>query len=109
MTRGARLACAVELERTLDHDDLLGRRGGVFPGTVTLFVAASCRIPPNGSPIGPMSLEVSCMIDGAACDCACVRPGRGHSPLAPLLRGDLAWLVAALGALKRYVEGRDNR
>jgi hypothetical protein len=60
--------------RPLDHDDLPGRLGGVFHGTVMeylagreLFVAEAWWIPPDGDPIGPMALEVSCMICGAAC------------------------------------------
>ena len=62
MTTRRPLGVWCRIGATLDHDDLLGRRSGVFHGTVTLFVAAARLIPPNGNPIGPMSLEVSCVI-----------------------------------------------
>jgi uncharacterized protein YndB with AHSA1/START domain len=65
---------AVEWEPTTDRDDMLGRLGGIFHGTVMeylpgreLFVADAWWIPPDDEPIGPMSLEVSCMMDGPAC------------------------------------------
>jgi len=48
-------------------DDLLGRLGGVFHGSVmdfkagrTLFVADAYFLPPDAEPIGPMALEVTC-------------------------------------------------
>src|SRR5690349_12172838 len=48
-------------------DDLLGRLGGVFRGTVIqcesehgFFVADAFWLPPDGDPIGPMALEVTC-------------------------------------------------
>lgn len=48
-------------------DDLLGRLGGVFHGTVMqfepehgFFVADAFWLPPDGDPIGPMALEVTC-------------------------------------------------
>src|SRR6476661_5965060 len=53
---------------------VLGRLGGVFCGRVMeyrpgreLFVADAWWLPPDGDPIGPMSLEVSCRMDGPAC------------------------------------------
>ena len=49
------------------RDELLGRLGGVFRGTVMqieagrgFFVADAFWLPPDGDPIGPMALEVSC-------------------------------------------------
>lgn len=57
----------VEWEATPDRDDLLGRLGGVFRGTVVqyhaghgFFVADAYWLPPDGDPIGPMAFEVSC-------------------------------------------------
>src|SRR3954465_5525283 len=49
------------------RDEVLGRLGGVFRGTVMqiepgrgFFVADAFWLPPDGDPIGPMALEVSC-------------------------------------------------
>ncbi|MGH7995079.1 MAG: SRPBCC family protein [Opitutaceae bacterium] len=60
-------AYAVEWAPTEFRDDLLGRLGGVFHGTViqfqagrSFFVADAYWLPPDGEPIGPMALEVSC-------------------------------------------------
>jgi uncharacterized protein YndB with AHSA1/START domain len=65
---------AVEWEPTADADELLGRLGGVFHGRVMeylpgreLFVADAWWLPPDGDPIGPMSLEVTCRMDGPVC------------------------------------------
>jgi hypothetical protein len=48
-------------------DDALGRRGGVFHGMVIdfqpgrgFFVADAYWLPPDGDPIGPMAMEVTC-------------------------------------------------
>jgi uncharacterized protein YndB with AHSA1/START domain len=56
----------VEWEPTYFRDDVLGRLGGVFRGTVMqfdpargFFVADAFWLPPDGEPIGPMALEVS--------------------------------------------------
>lgn len=54
--------------RPTDHrDEILGRLGGVFRGTVMqfqpghgFFVADAFWLPPDGDPIGPMALEVEC-------------------------------------------------
>jgi uncharacterized protein YndB with AHSA1/START domain len=64
----------VEWEPTLDRDNLLGRLGGVFRGTVVdfrpgqgFFVADAYWLPPDSEPIGPMAFEVSCVpIDDGA-------------------------------------------
>lgn len=60
-------AYAVEWAPTEFRDDLLGRLGGVFHGTVIqyqagrgFFVADAYWLPPDTEPIGPMALEVSC-------------------------------------------------
>jgi uncharacterized protein YndB with AHSA1/START domain len=57
---------AIEWKPTDLRDDLLGRLGGVFRGTVVqfraeegFFVADAYWLPPEGDPIGPMALEVS--------------------------------------------------
>jgi len=57
----------IEWAPTDFSDDVLGRLGGVFRGTVVqfepdhgFFVADAFWLPPDGDPIGPMGLEVSC-------------------------------------------------
>ena len=57
---------AIEWEPTDFRDDILGRLGGVFRGTVVqfqagerFFVADAFWLPPDGDPIGPMALEVT--------------------------------------------------
>jgi uncharacterized protein YndB with AHSA1/START domain len=58
---------AVELPPTDYRDEVLGRLGGVFRGTIMhfeagrgFFVADAFWLPPDGDPIGPMALEVTC-------------------------------------------------
>jgi uncharacterized protein YndB with AHSA1/START domain len=58
---------AIEWLPTDFRDDVLGRLGGVFRGTVLqfqpskgFFVADAFWLPPDGDPIGPMALEVAC-------------------------------------------------
>jgi hypothetical protein len=57
---------AIEWPAAELRDDLLGRLGGVFRGTVvecdwsrTFFVADAFWLPPDGDPIGPMALRVA--------------------------------------------------
>jgi uncharacterized protein YndB with AHSA1/START domain len=57
---------AIEWAPTEFCDDVLGRLGGVFRGTVVhvepghgFFVADAFWLPPDGDPIGPMALEVT--------------------------------------------------
>lgn len=64
---------AVEWESTDYKDELLGRLGGTFHGTVIdyrigkeFFVADAYWQPPEGDAIGPMALEVRCRPQGAA-------------------------------------------
>jgi uncharacterized protein YndB with AHSA1/START domain len=60
-------AYAVEWRPTEFRDEILGRLGGVFRGIVMhvepesgFFVADAYWLPPDGEPIGPMALEVTC-------------------------------------------------
>src|SRR5688500_7254964 len=60
-------AYAIEWAATDYRDEVLGRLGGVFRGTIMhvevgrgFFVADACWLPPDGDPIGPMALEVAC-------------------------------------------------
>lgn len=62
---------AIEWPSTGYRDELLGRLGGAFHGTVMeyrpgveFFVADAYWNPPEGDPIGPMALEVRCAADG---------------------------------------------
>lgn len=57
---------AIEWPPTDFRDEVLGRLGGVFRGTVMhfdartgFFIADAYWLPPDGDPIGPMALEVS--------------------------------------------------
>jgi hypothetical protein len=57
---------AIEWPAAELRDDVLGRLGGVFRGTVvecdwsgTFFVADAFWLPPDGDPIGPMALRVA--------------------------------------------------
>jgi uncharacterized protein YndB with AHSA1/START domain len=65
---------AIEWAPTEFRDELLGHLGGVFHGTVvdvkpgrSFFVADAWWLPPEGEPVGPMGLEVTCAMDGPAC------------------------------------------
>jgi uncharacterized protein YndB with AHSA1/START domain len=58
---------AVEWRSTDFRDEILGRLGGVFRGTVIhfqpgqgFFVEDGFWLPPDGDPIGPMAMEVTC-------------------------------------------------
>src|SRR5687768_5858678 len=58
---------AIEWEPTEWRDEILGRLGGAFRGTVIefkpgreFFVADAYWLPPDGDPIGPMAFEASC-------------------------------------------------
>ena len=58
---------AVEWPTTDFRDELLGRLGGTFHGTIidyrpnaAFFIADAFWQPPDGDPIGPMALEVHC-------------------------------------------------
>jgi uncharacterized protein YndB with AHSA1/START domain len=63
---------AIEWPATDFRDEVLGRLGGVFRGTIIQFnaaqgfiVADAFWLPPDGDPIGPMSLEVTVKAEGA--------------------------------------------
>lgn len=62
---------AIEWQSTDFKDDILGRLGGAFHGTVidfrpgaSFFLADAYWQPPDGDPIGPMALEVQCRPHG---------------------------------------------
>ena len=62
---------AVEWDPTDCKDDVLGRLGGTFHGTImdyragaSFFIADAFWQPPDGDPIGPMAVEVHCRPHG---------------------------------------------
>jgi uncharacterized protein YndB with AHSA1/START domain len=103
---------AVEWEPTPESDELLGRLGGVFYGTVTdyqpgreLLVSEAWWLPPDTNPIGPMSLLVNCTMDGPACRLRVRQTGFDESPrwrryYSVIERG---WKLS-MAALKEYAE-----
>jgi uncharacterized protein YndB with AHSA1/START domain len=103
---------AVEWAPTPDEDDVLGRLGGVFYGSVIeykagreLFVGDAWWLPPDGEPLGPIALEVHCAMDGPGCRLRVVQGGLDQGP-----RWDRYYEVIASGwrtslaALKELVE-----
>jgi len=103
---------AIEWPATDFRDDVLGRLGGVFRGTVMqfhagvgFFVADAFWLPPDGEPIGPMALSVSCRMTGPACRLQVKQTGFDDNPrwrryYALISSG---WR-SSLTALKAYVE-----
>ena len=103
---------AVEWQPTADSDDILGRLGGVFYGTVLeylagreLFVADAWWLSPDGDPIGPMALAVSCRMAGPVCRLHVKQTGFEDTPRLRRYYAVIAsgWL-SSLAALKEYVE-----
>ena len=103
---------AVEWAPTADTDDVLGRLGGVFCGRVMeflpgreMFIADAWWLPPDGDPIGPMALEVSCRMAGPACRLQVRQTGFEDTPRWRRYYGVIAsgW-KSSLVALKEYVE-----
>ena len=78
---------AIEWAQTPYRDDLLGPRGGVSHGTVVdvrpgqQFLVADCWwVPPEGDPLGPMALHVSCQPEGHGCRLTVRQDGYEPSP-----------------------------
>jgi uncharacterized protein YndB with AHSA1/START domain len=107
---------AVEWDPTPDADEVLGRLGGIFYGIVMeykpgreLFVADAWWIPPTGDPVGPMSLQVNCTMDGPACRLRVRQSGfedgaRWRRYYNVIEHG---WRTSMV-ALKAYVEGQGD-
>ncbi len=103
---------AVEWDPSREVDAILGRLGGVFYGVVMeykagreLFVAEAWWIPPDGDPIGPMSLQVNCAREAGACRLRVRQSGFEETPrfrryYTVIERG---WHMS-MAALKKYVE-----
>ena len=103
---------AVEWEPTPDSDELLGRLGGVFYGQVIeyqagreLFVADAWWLPPDGEPLGPMALQVNCVMDGPACRLRVRQSGGEGGPRWERYYSVIGsgW-ISSMAALKRYAE-----
>ena len=103
---------AIEWAPTADADDILGRLGGVFHGRVMeylpgkeLFVADAWWLPPDGDPVGPMALEVSCQMAGPACRLRVRQTGFEETPRWRRYYAVIAtgWR-SSLAALKVYAE-----
>jgi uncharacterized protein YndB with AHSA1/START domain len=103
---------AVEWTPTADADDILGRLGGVFYGRVIdyspgkeLFIADAWWLPPDGDPIGPMALAVTCRMSGPACRLQVKQSGFEETPRWRRYYAVIAagWR-SSLAALKGYVE-----
>jgi uncharacterized protein YndB with AHSA1/START domain len=107
-------AYAVEWETTEWEDDLLGRLGGVLRGTVIdfepgreFFVADVFWLPPDGAPIGPMTLEASCSQLGAETVLDVRQSGWEDTPRWSRYYDLISTgLAQALEELKRHVESR---
>ena len=103
---------AVEWPPTADSDEVLGRQGGVFSGRVIeflagreAFIADAWWLPPDGDPIGPMALEVTCRMSGPACRLQVKQTGFEENPRWRRYYALIAsgWR-SSLAALKDYVE-----
>jgi uncharacterized protein YndB with AHSA1/START domain len=107
---------AVEWEPTEWRDEVLGRLGGAFRGTVIefkpgreFFVADAYWLPPDGEPVGPMALEVICTLvsDGTVLH---VRQSGWENSARWSRYYDVidTGLTLALDGLKKHVESRWN-
>jgi uncharacterized protein YndB with AHSA1/START domain len=103
---------AVEWAPSELRDELLGHLGGVFHGTVvdvkpgqSFFVADAWWLPPEGEPVGPMGLEVTCTMDGPACRLRVEQHGYEESARWRRYYEVIgAGWHASLAALKRHLE-----
>jgi uncharacterized protein YndB with AHSA1/START domain len=105
---------AVEWETTAEADDVLGRLGGVFYGIIAeyrpgreLFVADAWWLPPDGDPVGPMALQITCTIERSSCRLRVRQSGFEESARWQRYYGviESGWR-SSLVALKAYVEAR---
>ena len=105
---------AVEWAPTEWHDDILGRLGGAFRGTVIefkpgreFFVADAFWLPPDGEPIGPMALEARCSVADAQTVLHVRQSGWEHSARWSRYYDILGTgFTLSLEELKRYLEQR---
>ncbi len=103
---------AIQWQTTPYRDDLLGPLGGTFFGTIIDIVDGSefqvgdaQWVPPEGPPLGPMTLHVRCTAEGSGCRLHVRQEGEDMSPrwrryYVVISRG---WQLSLM-ALKRYAE-----
>jgi uncharacterized protein YndB with AHSA1/START domain len=103
---------AIQWQTTPYRDDLLGPLGGTFFGTIIdirhghqFQVADAHWIPPEGDPLGPMTLHIQVVPDGKGCRLHVRQEGEEMSPrwrryYVVVSRG---WQLSLM-ALKRYAE-----
>jgi uncharacterized protein YndB with AHSA1/START domain len=103
---------AVEWEPTEWRDDLLGRLGGTLHATVMeykpgreFFLADTYWLAPDGDPIGPMALEVTCHRHQWGAEVRVRQSGADESPRWERYYDVIGpgW-VRALESLKTYLE-----
>jgi uncharacterized protein YndB with AHSA1/START domain len=107
---------AVEWDATEWRDEVLGRLGGAFKGTVIefkpgreFFVADAYWLPPDGDPIGPMAFEVTCSLVSVNTVLHVRQSGFEESTRWARYYDVISTgLTVALDKLKRHVEGRWN-
>jgi uncharacterized protein YndB with AHSA1/START domain len=110
---------AVEWAEKDYGDELLGRLGGAFHGTVMeyragreFFLAEAYWSPPDGEPIGPMALEVRCAAsaDAPGTDLSVRQSGADEGPRwrRYFQIVGTGWQVA-LDDLKKYLETDTSR
>ena len=107
---------AVEWTPTVWKDEVLGRLGGAFRGTVIefkagreFFIADAYWLPPDGEPIGPMALEATCTALGDRTVLKVRQSGWDDSPRWTRYYDLVATgFTVALDQLKAYVESRWN-
>jgi hypothetical protein len=103
---------ALEWAETAWRDEVLGRLGGVFHGIVVdhapsreFFVANAYWIAPDGDPVGPMALSVTCVREGAGTRLRVRQSGHEDVPRWTRFYEVITpgWTVA-LQTLKQYLE-----
>ena len=107
---------AVEWTPTEWKDDVLGRLGGAFRGTVIefkagreFFIADVYWLPPDGDPIGPMAFEATCATLGDRTVLKVRQSGWEESQRWTRYYELLTTgFTVALDQLKAYVESRWN-
>jgi uncharacterized protein YndB with AHSA1/START domain len=105
---------AVEWDPTEWRDELLGRLGGAFRGTVIefkpgreFFIADAYWLPPDGEPVGPMAFEATCTLVAGSTVLHVRQSGWENSARWSRYYDVIATgLTLALDELKRYVERR---
>jgi uncharacterized protein YndB with AHSA1/START domain len=107
---------AIEWTPTEWKDDVLGRLGGAFRGTVVefkagreFFIADAYWLPPDGDPIGPMAFEATCATLGDRTVLKVRQSGWEESQRWTRYYELLTTgFTVALDQLKAYVESRWN-